>query len=142
MYACVHTSLAHTHTTGADVNFLVPPSDEKDEEDTWKLLGSDHKICEGMTPIMMALNIDDGGCNPNPDCIRTLVRLGSDCNTQAGKGSDKEGLTAFEMLGTPDMDPEVWHENRIQVYAPHQRYRKFPHTAVIFLKCPLLSTFI
>jgi len=91
---------------------------------------SDHKICEGMTPIMIALNIDDGGCNPNPECIRTMVRLGSDCNTQAGKGSDKEGLTAFEMLGTPDTDPEVWHENRIQVYAPHQRYRKFPHTAV------------
>jgi len=109
-----HIVLTHTTLTSADVNFMA---------DT------------GMTPLIMAMNLEDGG--PNPECIRTLVRLGADCSMKAGEGSRHEGMTPFEMLGSPDMEPEVWDENRIPVYAPHHKYRKFPHTAVEFLESQL-----
>ena len=149
MFVRSHT--AHTHTTGADVNFRVPPSNwEEEDEVTSKY--------QGMTPLMMALDLED---SPHLECIRTLLRLGADRSAQAGQDADPwgggsiEGMTSFEILrkniksrveeyvANEGIDiVDGWYENEIQVYASHQVFRKFPHTAAAHFDSQLLSACI
>ena len=146
MFVRLHT--AHTHATGADVNFRVPPS--KEETGVY--------LYQGMTPLMMALNLEG---SPHPECIRTLLRLGADRSAQAGQEVDPwgwgsiEGMTSFEILrdriksnveeyvAREGIDVvEDWYQNEIQVYASHQVFRKFPHTAAAHFDSQLLSACI
>ena len=97
---------------------------------------------EGMTPLMMALDLD--GAGPRPECIRTLLRLGADRSAQAGPAVPIQHMTAFEIL-TDNIDHflhiclDDWSDDclRIQVYASHQVHRKFPHTAAALFKSRL-----
>ena len=146
MFVRSHT--AHTHTTGADVNFRVPPSNGEEEDEVTRKY-------QGMTPLMMALNLED---SPRLECIRTLLRLGADRSAQAGQGStdpwggsiEIEGMTSFEILREDiksnndqyELDGDENYENEIQVYASHQVFRKFPHTAAAHFDSQLLSACI
>ena len=154
MFVRSHT--AHTHTTGADVNFRVPPS--KGEEEDEGTRREELYWYQGMTPLMMALDLED---SPHLECIRTLLRLGADRSAQAGQDADPwgggsiEGMTSFEILrkniksrveeyvaneGIDIVDD--WYQNEIQVYASHQVFRKFPHTAAAHFDSQLLSACI